>query len=78
MRRKFYRYFIYYEFNYVDAPVRGLASTFFDSREKLDNNEALRQLEATTEEENNVKNVIIKNIQFRILVFLRYFYFYNI
>ena len=64
MRRKFYRYFIYYEFNYVDAPVRGLASTFFDSREKLDNNEALRQLEASTEMENNVKNVIIKNIQF--------------
>ena len=64
MRRKFYRYFIYYEFNYVDAPVRGVASTFFDSREKLDNNEALRQLEAATEMENNVKNVIIKNIQF--------------
>ena len=64
MRRKFYRYFIYYEFNYADAPVRGLASTFFDSREKLDNNTTLRQLEATTEMENNVKNVIIKNIQF--------------
>lgn len=60
MKRKFYRYFIYYEFNYADAPVRGLASTFFDSREKLDNNEALRQLEAATEMENNVKNVIIK------------------
>ena len=64
MRRKFYRYFIYYEFNYADAPVRGLASTFFDSREKLDNNTTLRQPEATTEMENNVKNVIIKNIQF--------------
>ena len=64
MRRKFYRYFVYYEFNYADAPVRGLASTFFDSREKLDNNETLRQLEAATENENNVKNVIIKNIQF--------------
>ena len=64
MKRKFYRYFIYYEFNYADAPVRGVASTFFDSREKLDNNEALRQLEAATEMENNVKNVIIKNIQF--------------
>ena len=64
MRRKFYRYFIYYEFNYADAPVRGLASTFFDSREKLDNNATLRQLEAATEMENNVKNVIIKNIQF--------------
>ena len=64
MRRKFYRYFIYYEFNYADAPVRGLASTFFDSREKLDNNATLRQLEAATEKENNVKNVIIKNIQF--------------
>lgn len=64
MRRKFYRYFIYYEFNYADAPVRGLASTFFDSREKLDNNETLRHLEAATEKENNVKNVIIKNIQF--------------
>ena len=65
MKRKFYRYFIYYEFDYTDVLVRGLASTFFDSREKLDNNEALRQLEATTEMENNVKkNVIIKNIQF--------------
>ena len=64
MRRKFYRYFIYYEFDYADAPVRGLSSTFFDSREKLDNNEALRRLEAATEMENNVKNVIIKNIQF--------------
>lgn len=64
MKRKFYRYFIYYEFDYKDALVRGLASTFFDSREKLDNNETLRQLEAATEEENNVKNVIIKNIQF--------------
>ena len=64
MRRKFYRYFIYYEFDYTDALVRGVASTFFDSREKLDNNEALRQLEAATEMENNVKNVIIKNIQF--------------
>ena len=64
MKRKFYRYFIYYEFNYADAPVRGLASTFFDSREKLDNNATLRQLEAATEMENNVKNVIIKNIQF--------------
>ena len=64
MKRKFYRYFIYYEFNYADAPVRGVASTFFDSREKLDNNETLRQLEAATELENNVKNVIIKNIQF--------------
>lgn len=64
MRRKFYRYFIYYEFDYTDVLVRGLASTFFDSREKLDNNEILRQLEAATELENNVKNVIIKNIQF--------------
>lgn len=64
MKRKFYRYFIYYEFDYVDAPVRGVVSTFFDSREKLDNNETLRQLEAATENENNVKNVIIKNIQF--------------
>lgn len=64
MRRKFYRYFIYYEFDYTDVLVRGLASTFFDSREKLDNNETLRQLEAATELENNVKNVIIKNIQF--------------
>lgn len=64
MKRKFYRYFIYYEFDYKDVPVRGLASTFFDLREKLDNNEVLRQLEAATEEENNVKNVIIKNIQF--------------
>ena len=64
MKRKFYRYFIYYEFDYVDAPVRGAVSTFFDSREKLDNNETLRQLEAATEMENNVKNVIIKNIQF--------------
>ena len=64
MRRKFYRYFIYYEFDYTDVLVRGVASTFFDSREKLDNNEALRQLEAATEMENNVKNVIIKNIQF--------------
>ena len=64
MRRKFYRYFIYYEFDYTDVLVRGVASTFFDSREKLDNNEALRQLEAATEIENNVKNVIIKNIQF--------------
>ena len=64
MRRKFYRYFIYYEFDYTDVLVRGVASTFFDSREKLDNNEALRQLEASTEMENNVKNVIIKNIQF--------------
>lgn len=64
MKRKFYRYFIYYEFDYVDAPVRGVVSTFFDSREKLDNNETLRQLEAATEMENNVKNVIIKNIQF--------------
>ena len=64
MKRKFYRYFIYYEFNYADAPVRGVASTFFDSREKLDNNETLRQLEAATELENSVKNVIIKNIQF--------------
>ena len=64
MKRKFYRYFIYYEFDYTDVLVRGLASTFFDSREKLDNNETLRQLEAATEMENNVKNVIIKNIQF--------------
>ena len=66
MKRKFYRYFIYYEFDYTytDALVRGVASTFFDSREKVDNNEALRQLEAATEMENNVKNVIIKNIQF--------------
>lgn len=64
MRRKFYRYFIYYEFDYTDVLVRGLASTFFDSREKLDNNETLRQLEDATEKENNVKNVIIKNIQF--------------
>ncbi len=64
MKRKFYRYFIYYEFDYTDVLVRGVASTFFDSREKLDNNEALRQLEAATEMENNVKNVIIKNIQF--------------
>lgn len=64
MKRKFYRYFIYYEFDYVDAPVRGVVSTFFDSREKLDNNATLRQLEAATEKENNVKNVIIKNIQF--------------
>ena len=64
MRRKFYRYFIYYEFDYTDVLVRGVASTFFDSREKLDNNEALRHLEAATENENNVKNVIIKNIQF--------------
>ena len=61
---KFYRYFIYYEFDYTDVLVRGVASTFFDSRGKLDNNEALRQLEAATEMENNVKNVIIKNIQF--------------
>ena len=66
MKRKFYRYFIYYEFDYTytDALVRGVASTFFDSREKVDNNEALRQLEAATEMENSVKNVIIKNIQF--------------
>ena len=64
MKRKFYRYFIYYEFDYTDVLVRGVASTFFDSKEKLDNNEALRQLEAATEMENNVKNVIIKNIQF--------------
>lgn len=64
MKRKFYRYFIYYEFDYTDVLVRGVASTFFDSREKLDNNESLRQLEAATEMENNVKNVIIKNIQF--------------
>lgn len=64
MRRKFYRYFIYYEFDYTDVLVRGLASTFFDSRKKLDNNETLRQLEDATEKENNVKNVIIKNIQF--------------
>ena len=64
MRRTFYRYFIYYEFDYTDVLVRGVASTFFDSREKLDNNTTLRQLEAATEMENNVKNVIIKNIQF--------------
>lgn len=60
MRRKFYRYFIYYEFDYTDVLVRGLASTFFDSREKLDNNETLRQLEAATELENNVKMLLSK------------------
>ena len=64
MKRKFYRYFIYYEFDYADAPVRGLAGTFFDTQYKIDSNEVLRQLEAATEKENNVKNVIIKNIQF--------------
>lgn len=64
MKRKFYRYFIYFEFDYKDVPAHGSASTFFDLREKLDNNEVLRQLEAATEEENNIKNVIIKNIQF--------------
>ena len=64
MRHKFYRYFIYYEFDYTDVPARGVASTFFDTRYKIDNTEVLRQLEAATEKECNVKHVIIKNIQF--------------
>jgi len=64
MRHKFYRYFIYYEFDYSAVPAHGSASTFFDTRYKIDNNEVLRQLSNATEKEHNVKNVIIKNVQF--------------
>lgn len=50
MKRKFYRYFIYYEFYYVDVPDHGMVSAFFDTQYKIDNNTVLRQIAGIIQE----------------------------